>query len=96
MSSAFKILLIILGIVEVIIGLKMDVFTRRKYEATKVRDMNGLIKWEKITTILMGVAILLFASLSFSLAYDRYNSIFMIAIVMLMSVTHIGRKKFIR
>lgn len=95
MSSTFKILLIILGIVEVIIGLKMDMFTRKKYDSIKVRDINGLIKWERITSILMGIAILIFASLSFFGAYDKYNTIFIIGIVILMSATHVGRKKFI-
>lgn len=95
MSSAFKILLVILGVTEVIIGSKMDIFTTKKYESIKVRNMKGLIKWEKITTVLMGIAILLFASLSFLEVYNKYNTIFIIAIVMLMFVTHIGRKKFI-
>lgn len=95
MSSAFKILLVVLGVTEVIIGFKMDIFTRKKYESIKVRNMNGLIKWEKTTTVLMGIAILLFASLSFLGVYNKYNTIFIIAIVMLMFVTHVGRKKFI-
>lgn len=95
MSSAFKILLIILGIAEVIIGFKMDIFTRKKYESTKVRDMKGLIKWEKITTVLMGIAILIFAFLSFYGVYDKYNTIAIIAIIILMAVTYVGRKKFI-
>ncbi len=95
MSSAFKILLVILGVTEVIIGFKMDIFTTKKYQSIKVRNMKGLMKWEKVTTILMGIAILLFASLSFFGVYNKYNTIFIIAIVMLMFVTHVGRKKFI-
>ncbi len=95
MNSTFKILLVVLGVTEVIIGFKMDIFTRKKYESIKVRNMNGLIKWEKTTTVLMGIVILIFASLSFFEVYNKYNTIFIIAIVMLMFVTHVGRKKFI-
>ncbi|MCY6371793.1 hypothetical protein [Clostridium ganghwense] len=95
MSTAFKILLIVLGIVEIILALNMEKFTKKKYASIKVRNIKGLIQWEKITTILMGIAILFFACLSFWGVYAKYNTILTIAIALLMIITYVGRKRFI-
>ncbi|WMJ81398.1 hypothetical protein RBU49_03830 [Clostridium sp. MB40-C1] len=95
MSTAFRGVLIVLGILQIILGFKMEVLTKKKYQGVKVRNMEALIKWEKVTTILMGIAILLFATLDFSGTYQKYSTAFISGIVVLMVVTHFGRKKFI-
>ena len=74
MSTAFSVLILILGVVEIVFALNMEKFTRSKYSGEQVRDLNGLIQWEKITTFVLGVALIIFAAISLMGFYDKFNA----------------------
>lgn len=93
MESTFKWILVILAIIQIALASQMGKIIRNKYEKMEIKNLEGLIKWEKITSALMGVLILLFATINFSINYKKYSTVFMGAILVLMIVTHIGRKR---
>lgn len=93
MEGTFKWILVILGIIQIILASQMGKMIKNKYGKMKIKNLDGLIKWEKITSALMGVLILLFATINFSTTYKRYSTVFMGAILVLMIITHFGRKR---
>lgn len=95
MGNAFKWILIVLGVIEIVLAFKMDVITKRKYENVKVRDIEGLIKWEKVSNIFMGIAIIFFAVLDIMGGYEKYSTPIITVIFVLMIFSYLGRKKFI-
>lgn len=95
MGNAFKWILIVLGVIEIVLAFKMDVITKRKYENVKVRDIEGLIKWEKVSNIFMGIAIIFFAVLDIMDGYEKYSTPIITVIFVLMIFSYLGRKKFI-
>ncbi|QGU95478.1 hypothetical protein GOM49_10600 [Clostridium bovifaecis] len=96
MNSGMNVLLLVLGIIEIVFGIFMEKFTRAKYANEKVKDIEGLVKWERITTMLIGIFMLIFSVMGFMGYYERYSNIIMIIIVVLMVVTYTGRKRYIR
>lgn len=96
MNSGMNILLLALGIIEIVFGFFMEKFTRAKYANERVKDIEGLVKWERITTMLIGIFLLIFSVMGFVGYYEKYSNIIMMILIVLMVVTYTGRKKFIR
>lgn len=94
MNTGMNILLLVLGVIEIVFGIFMERFTRVKYENEKVKDLEGLIKWEKYTSILIGILILIFSILGFIGGYDKYGNVFITIILALLIVTYGGKKKY--
>ncbi|MEA4827505.1 hypothetical protein [Clostridium sp. JNZ J1-5] len=94
MGSGMNILLLILGVIEIVFGIFMERFTRAKYENEKIKNLEGLIKWEKYTSILIGILILIFSILGFIGGYEKYGNIFITVILVLLIVTYGGKKRY--
>lgn len=95
MSTAFSILILILGVVEIVFAINMEKFTRSKYKGEQVKDLKGLIQWEKVTTFILGVALIIFAIVSLMGFYDRFSNYFLIIILIIMATTFFGKKRYV-
>lgn len=96
MESGMNYVLIALGIIEIIIGFNMEKFTRAKYSSQKIKDLEGLIKWEKYTSIIIGIVILIVAFLGISGMYEKFSNIAISSVLILLVVTYFGKRRFIR
>jgi len=95
MDVAMNYALVALGIIEIVLGLNMDKFTRNKYSSQKVKDIEGLIKWEKLTSIILGICILAMAFVGLIGSYEQYSNIFIIIILAVLIITFFGKRRFI-
>lgn len=96
MSSGLSYLFLALGVLEIVLGLSMEKLTRSKYANVKVKDINGLIKWDKISTILTGVFIIILSLLGFKSSNQNLLNVFMIIVVAVMIISRFGRRKYIK
>lgn len=94
MSTAFSVLILILGVIEIVFAFNMEKFTRSKYSGEQVRNLNGLIQWEKTTTLVLGVALIVFATISLMGFYDEFSNYFLVIILIIMATTFFGRKRY--
>jgi hypothetical protein len=94
MSTAFNALILVLGIIEIIFAFNMEKFTRSKYKGVNVRDLQGLIKWEKTTTLVLGILLIILAAISFVGEYEKYSTYFIGIMLVVMVVTFLGRKRY--
>ncbi|KOA21207.1 hypothetical protein CLHOM_03370 [Clostridium homopropionicum DSM 5847] len=95
MDVAMNYALVALGIIEIVLGINMDKFTRNKYSSQKVKDIEGLIKWEKFTSIILGICILIMAFVGLMGSYEQYSNIFIMIILALLIITFFGKRRFI-
>lgn len=95
MDVAMNYALVALGIIEIVLGINMDKFARNKYSSQKVRDIEGLIKWEKSTSIILGICILIMAFVGLMGSYEQYSNIFIMIILALLIITFFGKRRFI-
>lgn len=96
MSTSFSVLILILGIVEIIFAFNMEKFTRSKYSRERIRDIEGLIKWERTTTLILGVLLIIIAGISFVGQYETYANYLIGVVLVVMAVTFFGKKRFIQ
>lgn len=95
MDVAMNYALVALGIIEIVLGINMDKFARNKYSSQKVKDIEGLIKWEKFTSIILGLCILIMAFVGLMGSYEQYSNIFIMIILALLIITFFGKRRFI-
>lgn len=94
MGQTFNIILLVLGCFEILIAFKMDKITMNKYKGKNIKDMNGLIKWEKIVAISTGIVIIIFAVMGLLSLESYIQNYFIIIIIILMVVGAVHRRKF--
>lgn len=95
MSLGTNILFIILGAAEVAVAFMAEKNIRSRYTNANIKDLEGLIKWQKNTTIATGVCIAALGMLSI-LGLERYADSLMIIIIAVIILSRVGRIKFIK
>lgn len=96
MGSGLSSLLLALGVLEIVLGLSMEKLTRSKYANVKLKDINGLIKWDKITTILTGAFIIILSLIGLKSSNETLLNVFLIIVAAIIIISRFGRRKYIK
>ncbi|MCY6484227.1 hypothetical protein OW763_07640 [Clostridium aestuarii] len=96
MGKAFQILLIVLGGIQILLSTQMEKVVRNKYRSGEVKDVEGLVKWERIYSIVMGVFIALFGASGLVEGYEKYSSILIYIVIAAMVIGSIGKRRYIK
>ncbi|WP_461205834.1 hypothetical protein [Clostridium sp. DL1XJH146] len=95
MNNGFIFVLFVVGVLELVLAFVNEKILRKNYKDKKIKNLEGLIKWEKYSNLLIGVLIIIYGVIYLVDYTNPVINYYAPALAVIFGMSYFGRKRYI-
>ncbi len=94
MDKGFVFVLLAVGVLEIVLGFMNEKLLRNNYKDKNIKNLEGLIKWEKYSNFLLGIIMIIFAIIVYLDPINPITNYYATFLLVVFGISYFGRKRF--